>query len=261
MTQHAWAAAGAYAVRVRARCAVTQSVVSDWSGTLNVTIAAAAETVSAPTSLAGPLTGAPGQSLGYTTGGAASSQGNAVQYLFDWLDGTDSGWLAAGTTGASHAWGAAGTYGVRTKARSAVNTAIESGWSATLPVQVRLTTGPDLVGSWSGAKQSCKTKKGITNCTITGKLNVQNNGTLNSASTQAWVLLSVDNAASEDDAVIKTFAVSALKPRARKSLKLSYKLPTGYTAAGYYLLGYVDPTGRVPETNEGNNSANGGLLR
>jgi hypothetical protein len=184
-----------------------------------------------------------------------------VQYLFDWLDGTDSGWLAAGTTSASHAWSTSGTWGVRTKARSATNTAIESDWSATLPVSIRLTTGPDLVGSWSGAKQTCKTKKGVTNCTITGKLNVQNNGTVSSGSTQAWVILSLDNTPSEDDALIKTFSVSALKPRAKKSLKLSFKLPTGYTAAGLYLLGYIDPNGTVMETNESNNLASGGILR
>ncbi len=261
VTQHAWAAAGGYPVRVRARCAVTQTVVSDWSGTLNVTISAAVETVSAPTSLAGPLTGAPGQSLAYTTGGAASSQGNPVQYFFDWIDGTNSGWLPVGTTGASHAWGARGSYGVRTKARSATNTAVESGWSATLPVEIRLTSGPDLVGSWRGARQVCKTKKGVTRCTITGKFTVVNNGTVNSSSTQAWALVSVDSAPSGDDIRISSFSVSALKPRAKKAFKLNFKVPTGYTAAGLYLLGVVDPADSVAETNESNNVANGGILR
>jgi subtilisin family serine protease len=261
VAQHAWAAGASYQVKVRARCAVTQTVVSDWSAPLDVSITQAAETVSAPTALSGPLTGDPGQSLTYTTGGSASSQGNPVQYYFDWLDGTNSGWLPAGTTSASHAWSGAGTFGVRTKARSSTNTAIESGWSATLPVSVRLTTGPDLVGSWSGAKQTCKTKKGVTNCTITGKYTVTNNGTVNSGSTQAWVILSTDNAPSEDDALIKTFSVTPLKPRAKKALKLSFKLPTGYTAAGLYLMGYIDPSNTVAETNESNNLANGGVMR
>ena len=38
-------------------------------------------------------------------------------------------------------------------------------------------------------------------------------------------------------------------------------MPTGYTAAGLYLLGYVDPTDTVAETGESNNLANGGVLR
>jgi hypothetical protein len=261
VTQHGWAGAGSFPVRVHARCAVTTSIVSEWSPTLTVTISTPAETVSAPTALSGPVTGAPGQSLTYATGGSNSSHGNAVQYLFDWLDGTTSGWLPIGTTSASHAWGAAGTHGVRTKARSATNTAIESEWSATLPVSIRLTTGPDLVASWSGAKQTCKTKKGVTNCTITGKLVVRNNGTVGSTSTQAWAFVSIDNQPSEDDGLLRSFSVATLKPRASKTLKLSFKVPTGYTAAGLYLLGYVDPSNTVAETNEDNNLANGGVLR
>ena len=35
----------------------------------------------------------------------------------------------------------------------------------------------------------------------------------------------------------------------------------GYTAAGLYLLGYVDPSNTIAETNEDNNLANGGVLR
>ena len=38
-------------------------------------------------------------------------------------------------------------------------------------------------------------------------------------------------------------------------------MPTGYTAAGLYLLGYVNPADTVAETNESNNLANGGMLR
>ena len=57
-----------------------------------------------------------------------------MQYMFDWDDGTDSGWLAVGTTQASHSWAAAGTYDVRAKARCATHTGVESLWSATLAV-------------------------------------------------------------------------------------------------------------------------------
>ncbi|MCU0276638.1 MAG: S8 family serine peptidase, partial [Acidobacteria bacterium] len=98
------------------------------------TIAAPAETVSAPTTPTGPASGVISTSYDYSTGGSTSNLGHSVQYKFDWDDGTDSGWLAVGTTTASHSWAAAGTYDVRAMARCADHTAIESLWSTTLAV-------------------------------------------------------------------------------------------------------------------------------
>ncbi len=95
---------------------------------------AAVETVSAPTSPAGPGTGVVSTSYAYSTGGSTSTLGHSVQYKFDWNDGSDSGWLAVGTTQASHNWAAAGTYNVKAMARCADHTSIESPWSATLTV-------------------------------------------------------------------------------------------------------------------------------
>ncbi len=92
------------------------------------------ETVSAPDTPAGPATGASGTSYEYSTGGSISSRGDDVQYLFDWCDGSDSGWLAVGATTAAHSWASAGTYIVRAKARCATHTATESAWSATFSV-------------------------------------------------------------------------------------------------------------------------------
>ena len=56
-----------------------------------------------------------------------------MQYLFDWADGTDSGWLAVGTTSAAHAWPAGGTYNVRAMARCSTHW-VQSAWSPTFPV-------------------------------------------------------------------------------------------------------------------------------
>ena len=92
------------------------------------------ETVSAPTTPTGPTSGMISASYDYSTGGSASSLGHDIQYFFDWDDGCDSGWLAAGTTEAAHSWAAAGTFHVPAMARCAEHTTIESLWSETLAV-------------------------------------------------------------------------------------------------------------------------------
>jgi len=108
---------------------------------------AAPETVSAPRTPAGTVSGSALVSYSYSSGEARSSLDHSVQYLFDWGDGTSSGWLAVGVTGASHSWSSAGSYTVRAKARCAVHTAIESGWSGSLTV--RITAGQSKIAAFS----------------------------------------------------------------------------------------------------------------
>ncbi|MCG2811111.1 MAG: hypothetical protein L6428_06610, partial [Candidatus Aminicenantes bacterium] len=107
---------------------------SDTSDAVFIITVSAIETVSAPTTPTGPTTGTISTSYDFSTGGATSSLGHALQYKFDWDDGSDSGWLAAGTTQAAHSWAAAGTYDVRAMARCAEHTTVESIWSTTLSV-------------------------------------------------------------------------------------------------------------------------------
>ncbi|MBU4306680.1 MAG: hypothetical protein KKB32_02455, partial [Acidobacteria bacterium] len=95
------------------------------------TIAVPAETVSAPSTPSGPTTGINNTSYAFSTDGSTSNLGHSIQYKFDWDDGSDSGWLAAGTTQASHSWSANGTYDVRAMARCVTHTDIESLWSET----------------------------------------------------------------------------------------------------------------------------------
>ncbi|MBL9132183.1 MAG: hypothetical protein JNG86_13350, partial [Verrucomicrobiaceae bacterium] len=97
---------------------------------------AVAETVSTPTTPTGSASGAVGTSYSFTTGGSTSSLANPVQYQFDWGDGSNSGWLAVGTTSAAKTWAAPGTYSVRAQARSSVNTAAVSALSSTLSVTI-----------------------------------------------------------------------------------------------------------------------------
>jgi len=90
--------------------------------------------VSTPTLPTGATSVNPGAAQNYTTGGAVDSQAHAVQYRFDWGDGTYSVWAAAAT--ASHAWAEGDTYLVRAQARCSVNNGVISNWSAAITVMV-----------------------------------------------------------------------------------------------------------------------------
>jgi formylglycine-generating enzyme len=129
---------------------------------------ATSETVSAPTTPLGLGSGVIGVPNVYQTGGSISSiPSNAVQYRFNWGDGTDSGWLSVGTLTASKAWtGTSGqTFSVRAQARSVSNLTVDSAYSPALLVKVTTTapsgqitspvsgttlTSPTMVFSWSG---------------------------------------------------------------------------------------------------------------
>jgi hypothetical protein len=130
---HSWPA-GSYGVTAQARSATNTAVVSSPSSALTVNITAQ-ESISAPSTPSGPTSGTAGTVYSYSTGGSTDNLGNPVQYLFNWGDGTNSGWLGTGTTSASHSW-AAGSYGVTAQARSATNTSVVSSPSGALTVNI-----------------------------------------------------------------------------------------------------------------------------
>ena len=70
----------------------------------------------------------------YTAGGSVSSEGDVVEYQFDFGDGQQSAWGAATAT---HSWSAPGSYAVAARARSVADNTIVSGWSRSLIVEVR----------------------------------------------------------------------------------------------------------------------------
>ena len=94
------------------------------------------ETVSTPSTPVGTTSGYIGTSYSFATGNSTSNLGHSVQYYFDWGDGTNSGWLAAGTFSAQKSWSSANTYNVTAKARCATDTAIESSVSSALAVSI-----------------------------------------------------------------------------------------------------------------------------
>ncbi len=133
-----WTSGGAYVVQSRARCALHPDLVSKWSKEIVVVI----ESVSSPSTLSGPVTGLPGITYAYFTGGSVSNTGHPVQYFFDWGDGTDSNWLPVGVTSAAKSWPVGGTYTVRAKARCATDTQVVSDWTPGLTVKIELISNP-----------------------------------------------------------------------------------------------------------------------
>ena len=67
---------------------------------------------------------------------SSSSDDTATHILFDWGDGTDSGWLTAsgGVAEGSHAWSEDGDYEIKAKAKN--DNDVESPWSDPLPISV-----------------------------------------------------------------------------------------------------------------------------
>jgi protein involved in ribonucleotide reduction len=81
-----------------------------------------------------------GVSSVYSTEDSASELGHSIQYLFDWGDGTNSGWLPIGKNSASKFWALPGSYSVRAKARCSTHNLIISDWSSALDVSIQKLT-------------------------------------------------------------------------------------------------------------------------
>jgi YD repeat-containing protein len=98
-------------------------------------IAQLQETVSPPTKPTGPTDGTAEVSYSYSTGRSSSDLGHPIQYLFDWGDGTESGWLPAGQKG-EKAWATPGHYEIKVQARCASHDFVLSAWSEVLSVDI-----------------------------------------------------------------------------------------------------------------------------
>lgn len=93
------------------------------------------ETPDKPT---GETEGTVGVEYCYTANEVTDPEGDEVFYLFDWDDGTDSGWLEEPT--ACQTWTQAGTYDVKVKAKDSSD--VSSDWSGHLRVTIAT---PELV--------------------------------------------------------------------------------------------------------------------
>jgi len=83
----------------------------------------------------GPVSGIPGTMYNYSSS-TTDDEGDQIYYLFDWGDGTDSGWKGPFSSGtvckASKIWNSRGTYQVKVKAKDIEGH--ESRWSDPLSV-------------------------------------------------------------------------------------------------------------------------------
>ncbi|GEM_PF-5614364 len=127
---HSWENTGIYHVRVKAKD--EHGAESDWSPSLTVEISGNTPP-NQPTTPSGVQVGKRGRSYSYTSV-AIDIDDDRIYYLFDWGDGTDSGWVgpyASGQTAtASHIWENPGAYPIKVKAKDVVGE--ESVWSEPL---------------------------------------------------------------------------------------------------------------------------------
>ena len=209
------------------------------------------EVISAP-SLVGPTRGTVGANYVYFLESFASMAGHGIEYLFQWGDETYSEWSPS--TSAPKSWSATGTYTVKAKARCSVHTTVESDWSESLTVTITSTSAPDLTGQWTSLSQSCKTTRSGAKCNISGRLNIQNVGSLNAPSCFVRFYLSYDNVYSKGkDTFLKQVATGHIKSEENKTRTLSYSFPLGETASGKYIIAVMDADNTVVEIDESNN--------
>ena len=91
------------------------------------------ELVTTPQKPEGPVEGNTGETLTYMTGGSTSNLGHDVEYQFDWGDGNQSVW---GDSVQEHAYGEAGIYYIKARARCQIDNEVMSDWSDSLEVVI-----------------------------------------------------------------------------------------------------------------------------
>jgi PKD domain len=130
---HQWTSPGTYNVRVKARCQLHQDVESAWSETTPVVITTTGEVINAP-DLPSSITGFTeiNNDISVFCYSTYNNLGHAMEYRFDFGDGTISDWLPFNGGyyhTVTYAWTTTGVYTIRAQARCAEHTDIESPWS------------------------------------------------------------------------------------------------------------------------------------
>lgn len=211
------------------------------------------EIISTPNTPSGAVNGAIGTAYTYSTGGALLSSDEPVQYLFDWGDGTNSGWLPAGQTNATKLWLSTGTFLVKAEARCSIHPSVESNWSDPLTVTIS-NVGPDLTGQWTTPlTQTCKNTSKGQKCTIKGTFTIRNIGNRDAPSTYVDYYLSENDNYNEGDILLKSVRTGKIKAGKNKAIKLSYIFPLGQVVTGKYIIAVIDKYNSVIETDETNN--------
>jgi hypothetical protein len=129
---HIWSLTGTYNIKVMAED--EKGAQSSFSLPLTIVIGAN-HAPNQPAKPSGPINGASGRSYSYSTY-TTDSDGDKLYYMFDWADGTDSGWVgpynSGDTVSASHIWNSQGSFSIKVKAKD--EHGVESTWSESLPI-------------------------------------------------------------------------------------------------------------------------------
>jgi hypothetical protein len=144
--EHTYATAGTYNLYYRARCAVDTDAVSDWSAqSSTIEITDAPESISTPDVPSHYPTFEliiVGEEIQVSTSHSFSNHGHAIEFQFDYGDGTTSPWTA-GTPWSSfyqltlyHTYATIGSFDVTCKARCAIHTSVESAVTAPHTIDV-----------------------------------------------------------------------------------------------------------------------------
>jgi hypothetical protein len=111
-------------------------LISGFSSEVSHTVPIPNASPSTPSTPAGSSSGWKNASYSFSTS-AVDPNGHTIQYRYDWGDGSMSGW---GATGQSHAWSAAGQYGVKAQAMDSLSAL--SVWSAARTIVISNNAAP-----------------------------------------------------------------------------------------------------------------------
>jgi uncharacterized repeat protein (TIGR01451 family) len=145
---HTWTKAGTYEVKVKAQD--EHGAESPWSPVFTVyLINENNQPPEKPSKPSGPSSGSPGTEYSYSIV-AEDPEDDLINYVVDWGDGTDSGWIGPYESGeiisVKHTYSSKGSYQVKVKARDYYGE--ESEWSDSLSVSMprsRLINNPFLL--------------------------------------------------------------------------------------------------------------------
>jgi hypothetical protein len=130
---HAWSGSGTF--QVKAKSQDEHGLDSGWSSALTVTISSMNNPPNQPSTPTGSSFGKPGISYSYSSS-AIDPDGDQVYLMFDWGDGTNTGWKGPFNSGyvdtESHVWTAKGSYAVKVQAKDTKD--VLSVWSVSLPI-------------------------------------------------------------------------------------------------------------------------------
>jgi hypothetical protein len=116
-------------------------------------------------------------------------------------------------------------------------------------------TGADLTGFWTSLTQTCKKseKKKSSQCSLKGKFEVKNVGTEPAINAEVLFVLSADPILDATDIMLTRVNYSSSLSKQKKEKQLDISLPQGSSAAGKFVIAFIDSEGDVIELNETSN--------